>query len=143
MGTYHELNNRHQQEVNEFFDKNGFFAFSNQQFIKGLEKFHLNTTSYAGMLISIDGGGFVLKSKREEMHAMFDRHRQEMRQFQTDEKNLISSIVYELGNHEFCITEDVKEALQTLGIFREYETDERIQKAVSKAIELYNASVIC
>lgn len=136
--TYHELQSKHQKEVNDFLSQNAFFAFSNEGFQAGLAKLHIELSTCSEKLIGIDGGGYVLKDKKDEMHAMFKRQHDELRQFQKDEKAFVESIVHELNNHEFRVTGDETEALIALDIYEDYIKDERTQRAVKKAIKICN-----
>ena len=105
--TYQELEARQQNELNAF--KHIFFAFSNKQFEEGLKR--LDTG-----IFSLGGGGYVLKSHAKDLDALFARHKQELKENRKSRKNLLESLVYQLRNHEFCITYDVTDALESLGL---------------------------
>jgi len=140
--TYIELKNKQQKEADSFFNENAFFAFDTSQFEKGVTQLNLGMDTYASSLINIGCGGYVLKSKMSDMEEMFKRQKAELKNFQKDNTALIEAIVYELGNHEFCITCDTTEALTVLDLFDASQTDTRIQRAVKKAIKIYNDAVI-
>lgn len=108
--TYQELKTRHQNELNAF--EHIFFAFSNMQFEEGLKKLDTDTKS----IFSMGGGGYVLKSHAKDLDALFTRHQQELKEHRKNRKNLLDSLVYELRNHEFCITYNVTDALEALGL---------------------------
>ena len=100
--TYQELEARQQNELNAF--KHIFFAFSNR----------LDTDTKG--IFSLGGGGYVLKSHAKDLDALFARHKQELKENRKSRKNLLESLVYQLRNHEFCITYDVTDALESLGL---------------------------
>jgi len=108
--TYQELNTRHQNELNAF--EHIFFAFSNMQLEEGLKRLDTDTKS----IFSMGGGGYVLKSHAKDLDALFTRHQQELKEHRKNRKNLLDSLVYELRNHEFCITYNVTDALEALGL---------------------------
>ena len=60
---------------------------------------------------------------------MLERHSQERKQRQKDEKFLLESLVYELNNHEYCITCDTTEALESLGLVKEDVNPAILKKA--------------
>ena len=137
--TYRELKDKHQNEYNEFFNQNGFAAFSDNQFFEGIAKLALTKTGYAKHLVHIGAGCFLKKEKHGELVELFRRQREELKQFQSDEKSLIASIVYELGNHEYCITSDETDAVNALDLDM---SDEPTRKAVKTAIKEYNKTAI-
>ena len=108
--TYQELKTRHQNELNAF--EHIFFAFSNKQFEEGLKRLNTDTKG----IFSLGGGGYVLKSHARDLDELFTRHDQELKEHRKNRKNLLESLVYELRNHEFCITYSVTDALESLGL---------------------------
>ena len=108
--TYQELEARQQSELNAF--EHIFFAFSNKQLEEGLKKLDTDTKS----IFSMGGGGYVLKSHAKDLDALFTRHQQELKEHRKSRKNLLESLVYQLRNHEFCITYDTSDALEALGL---------------------------
>tara|TARA_R110002020_G_scaffold86389_1_gene213004 strand:- start:99 stop:491 length:393 start_codon:yes stop_codon:yes gene_type:complete len=108
--TYQELKTRQQNELNAF--DHIFFAFSNKQFEEGLKRLDTDTKG----IFSLGGGCYVLKSHANDLDALFTRHQQELKEHRKSRKNLLESLVYELRNHEFCITYNVTDALESLGL---------------------------
>tara|TARA_R110000824_G_scaffold101570_1_gene241241 strand:- start:452 stop:844 length:393 start_codon:yes stop_codon:yes gene_type:complete len=108
--TYQELKIRQQNELNAF--EHIFFAFSNKQFEEGLKRLDTGTKG----IFSLGGGGYVLKSHAKDLDALFTRHQQELKEHRKNRKNLLEALVYELRNHEFCITCNVTDALEALGL---------------------------
>ena len=124
METYQELKARQAKELNNF--KGIFFAYSNEQLKEGMEKVGL-TMEDTKQIYSLGAGGYILKDRSKEFHAMFERHNKEKKERIKEEKFLFDSLVYELQNHEFCITGDVSEALEALG-YNKKDIDSKILK---------------
>ena len=131
--TYQELKKRQADELNSF--EGIFFAFNDKQFKEGMQKIgHDNIDNLKEKIYSLGAGGYIRKDCSQAFHDMFERHAQERRQRNKDEKFLVESIAYELANHEYCITGDVSDALDALGL-----TMEEVDKAIlKKAIVKHN-----
>lgn len=128
--TYRELREKHQQEVNAF---PFMFAFSDEQFKNGMEKLGLKEDE-TDKIYSIGGGGYILKTSAPAMHDMFDRHRREMEEAMNDDTFAYGAFLYELGNHEFCITYDWEPTLEALGMtVEDVLKDERLNGIFKKA----------
>ena len=118
------------------------FAFSQKQLHEGLAKLGATLDE----VVSIGNGGFVRKADAPAFSEMLIEsalkhdaaiHRSKGR---TDGGYLFEGLVYELGNHEFCITGCPEDALQALGITaKELETDDAIATTLRAAIEHYRA----
>jgi hypothetical protein len=133
--TYTEQKKRHSDEINGF--KGLFFAFSNEQLAEGLQKLGL-TMADTGKIFSIGSGGYILKEQAKAFHDMFARHSEERKQLRNDNKKLIDALVYELANHEYCITYDPAPALESLDL-----TSKTVDPTIlKKAINQYLAGVV-
>jgi hypothetical protein len=131
--SYTELKKRQRNEVNEF--EGIFFAFSKDQFAEGMAKVgYDNLDNLKDKIYSLGAGGYIRKDRGKAFDAMFERHAEERKQRNRDEKFLIESITHELANHEYCITRDVTDALNALGLSRE----ELPQGILKKAIKEHN-----
>ena len=129
LESYSELKARHAKELDEF--KGIFFAFDNKQFKEGMEKIGL-TDKDKTKIYSLGRGGFILKDRSKSFNEMFKRHDEERTQRNKEERFLIESIVYELFNHEYCITGDIVPALDALGL-EEKDIDPKIlREAINK-----------
>lgn len=125
METHLEQKKRHQHEFGSF--DGIFFAFSNEQMKEGIEKHGVNENN---KIVSIGAGAFVLKNRLQEFKDLVARHEQERKQLRKDEKQLVSAIVYELQNHEYCITGDPDDALDALGLDRKTLSPSILKKAI-------------
>ncbi len=129
METYTEQKKRHSDEFGAF--EGMFWAFSTEQFIEGMTKIGLKKED-THEILSIGAGGYMLKSKREDFRSLISRQELERKELKKNEKALIAGIVYELQNHEYCITGDVTDALEALGLTRETVSPEILKKAVKQ-----------
>ena len=136
------MKNTHQSEVNKF-PFIFVFAFSDEEFIRKMSeeikkrKPHCTgITTVKGIakhVVSIGAGGFIFKEDVDAMHELFDRHEQERKLFNKEEKNLVASILYEMENHEYGYTRDPYDTLMALGKTEKAFENERFAKAWKKA----------
>lgn len=80
--------------------------------MEGLKKLDTDTKS----IVSIGGGGYVLKSHMKDLKELFARHKHEAKENRKSRKNMLESLVSELRNHEYMVTYDVSDALDALGL---------------------------
>lgn len=131
LETYQALKARQADELNKF--EGIFFAFSNEQFEEGMVGLGL-TKADTSKIVSIGAGGFILKERVGEFAEMFKRHAKEKKQRKQDEKFLLEMLVYELRNHEYCITYDTTDALNALGLKKEDIDTKLMKQAVALAV---------
>ena len=127
MEIYLQQKKRHHDEFNAF--DGIFFAFSNEQMKEGIEKHGVNENN---RVVNIGAGGFVLKSRLQDFKDLLKRQDTERARLRKDEKELIGAIVYELQNHEYCITGNPNDALDALGLTRDEVSPEILKKAIKK-----------
>jgi len=127
--SYSVLKSRHQKAVDNF--KGIFFAFNNNQFKEGMQKVGLEEKD-TSKIYSLGGGGYILKTRSKDLHTLLDSNRAESKQRNKEEKFLIESIVYELANHEYCITGDVTDALDSLGLNKDELDPSILKKSIIK-----------
>lgn len=131
MNKYTELKAKHQEEVDAFpFG----FAFNQKQFDEMMEKFGL-TLDDTDKIYKIGGGGYIRKTDSEAMNEMFERHEAERKAAMQDDEYLYEMFNYELANHEYCITYDLSDTLDALGLtMDEVNADPRMADALKRAI---------
>jgi hypothetical protein len=135
---YQELKNKHREKVNNF---PMFFAFSEKQFAEGMEKLGLNPDD-TDKIYKIGGGGFIRKSDSKDFGDMLDGFNRDLQELIADDDALHEALVYELGNHEYCITGDPTDALGVLNLSTDdLKKDERLQRILNTAIRDYMDSV--
>ena len=115
---YKAQNARHQQAINDYLHQFAFFAFSDEQFREGLDKLGL-TLEDKGALVTIPGGGFILKDKADGFREILVTAGQERQAALADPESgyqfALDMFLYELANHEYTYTGDESETLAALG----------------------------
>ena len=129
MTTYQELKQRHSKDIDNF--AGIFFAFNQSQFKEGIEKVGL-TLNDTKAIYSLGGGGYIRKDRSKDFEDMLEQHTKERQELKKEGKTLLSALVYELQNHEYCISRDTEPALNALG----FEKDEIDSKLLKKACSL-------
>lgn len=114
---YRELRERQQTEFNKFPIK---YAFSDEQFKRSMEELGLKETDTDKVVNIGIGGGFVRKTDVDDLLKMVKRHESELTEAidndKTGEGFIKEMFLYELGNHEYCLTgkfDDTIEACRT------------------------------
>ncbi len=136
--AYEILRNKQQEEFNKF--PMGF-AFSDEQFKEAMEKLGL-TEKDTDKVVSIGAGGFIRKSDVKsfnEMNNRLDKEKKEAIAADKDGTGFIKDMfLYELGNHEYIITYDLTDTLDSLDLTMEdVEKDPRLQKGLQMARKEY------
>lgn len=136
MNKYMELKNKIQKEVDEF--PIGF-AFSNEQFEKMKEELGVKEDSE---LLSIGAGGFIRKTDKEAFNELFNnkakRIDEAIAEDKTGEGFIKDMFLYELANHEYCITYDLEDTLYALDLtYDEVMNDERLLRGLTLAKNEY------
>lgn len=128
MDKYTALQGKHSKQVNDF--PMGF-AFSNKQFEEAKEKLGVKSNDE---LLSIAGGGFIRKTDKEAYTELFRTLNRESEEAMKDDEYLYQGFLYELANHEFCITCDPTDTLDCFDLTTEdLDNDERISAIFKKA----------
>ena len=111
--TYRQLRDKQEKEFNAF---PCFYAFSNMQFEEGMKKLGVS----AAELYQGPGGMFYRKCDSDKLRAMIASFDKELEDAYEDDDFLYDAFMYELGNHEYCITLDPEDTCEALG----YSVDE-------------------
>lgn len=138
MNAYQQLKDRHQKEFNTF--PLGA-AFSKEQFEKMMQGWDL-TVNDTDKICSIGYGCFIRKNDKErflEMNARFKKEMQDaMAADKTGDGFICDMFLYELANHEYCITYDYEETFDALGLTDEQiNADKRLLHGLEKARKKY------
>lgn len=142
MSKYLKLKNNNQKQFNEFANKYIYwiFAFSSKEFDDELKKHGLTKDG----IISIGAGGFIKKEHKELYLKEINRldNDDAFKQVKDDDVEVKKAFMYELANHEYCITYNVGDALDALGItVEEIKKDPRLKKLLKEAINEYMQEV--
>lgn len=120
MNKYREMKNRHQKEVNEF---PMFFAFNEEQFAEGMRKLGLEPEDTDKIYKLGNSGGFYRKTDGKALVDMFNRHEKEKAQAIAEDTTgkgfIFDMFLYELANHEYCITYEYEDTFDAVGLTRE------------------------
>ena len=135
---YQILKDRQQKEFNAF--PMGA-AFSQQQFTEMMAKWDLLPTD-TDEILHIGGGCYIRKTDREAFHKLvdrLDREKQEAIAADTTGDGIIKDMfLYELANHEYCITYDLEDTLNAVGLtVDEINADKRLLRGLEKALSQY------
>ena len=139
MNKYAELKNNLQKE----FDAFPFgFAFSNEQFEKMKEELEVKENSE---LISIGAGGFIRKTDEKALDELINGKEKRMKEAiasdPTGEGFIKDMFLYELANHEYCITYDLRDTLEALDLtINEIMEDPRLKLGLELAKNEYLAT---
>lgn len=139
MNKYVELKNKLQKEFDEFpFG----FAFSNEQFEKMKEELGVKDNSE---LISIGAGGFIRKTDEKALDELINGKEKRMKEAIAEDKTgegfIKDMFLYELANHEYCITYELDDTLYALDLtLEEIEKDPRLKLGLQLAKNEYLAS---
>ena len=128
--NYKELRDLNSKEFNAF---PMIFAYSDKQLKKGKKELGVKDNKD---LLSIGGGGIIRKSDKEAYAKLTDELFTRERDFLKDKDNLLEALIYELGNHEYCITGDKTDALLSLSLDIKTMTDEQVG-VLKQAIKIY------
>lgn len=134
MSRYSTLVERHRKEVNEF---PIMFAFSKKQFEEGMKKWGL-TPEDKDKIYSIGAGGFIRKTDAKAFNEMFKRQEEELRaEIDNDLTGggfIYEMFLYELSNHEYIITMEVDDTLNSLGLtYEEVKASETLSRGLKLA----------
>ena len=132
MNKYMELKSNHERLINDF--PRGF-AFSDKQFEEAKEKLKVKDNSE---LVSLGAGGFIRKTDSKTFGDLFTTMVKEDKEAMKDDEYVFQGFLYELGNHEYCITGDPESTLDCFGLtIEEVNTDIRLLTIFKKARKEY------
>lgn len=130
MNAYKQLKDKHQNEMDAF--PLGA-AFSKEQFEKMMQGWGL-TVNDVDKICSLGCGCFIRKSDKERFLEMSARFKKEMQDAIAADKTgdgfIYEMFLYELANHEYCITYDYEETFDTLSLTE--KTSKRGQAVVTR-----------
>ena len=93
-------------------------------------------------ILSIGAGGYIKKCDRQKFIQMIHNHDKELKESiksdLTGEGFIKDMFLYELANHEYCLTNDLTETLEVLGLTNEeINNSKSLKNGLNKAIEEY------
>lgn len=116
-----------------------FFAFDNSAFERGKEKLGVKDNSE---LLSIGAGGFIRKADRQDFQSVLGSDKKALKTFLKEPDQFLDALIYELNNHEYCVTCDPTDALEALNLDESKFTKKQAElftqaKATSMACYVY------
>lgn len=136
MIKYLELHKKNQELFNEFANNHLFWiiAFSESKLIEELKKHDLKPED----VTSIGGGGFIRKSDVKLYNDLYKKMANVINEIKDNKKDLKDAFIYELGNHEYCITYDLDDTLDALNLTRkDLQNDPEMALLMNDAILEY------
>lgn len=127
--TYKEFKKEKQEKFDNFEGK--IFAFSKTQLEKGMKRLNAEPKDFYNM----GCGMFILKSRIKEFEKMMDDFDNELKEKLHQDYNFCyDAFKYELSNHEYNITYELNDTLNSLDLaYEEVMNNEIIKKALENA----------
>jgi len=140
MESYTQLKKRHEKEFSEL--KGVFFAFSTEQFFRGIKSIGLDPKDYdKDYLVRFAMGSYCLASTYPQLQELVDKHEKEMNLLKNDPERFVKALVYELQNHEYCYSYETDDSLEVFGLTNETVDPELLARAIEiceKNYDLHN-----
>lgn len=115
-----------------------FFAYSRELLQEQMETKGITSVDE---IISIGAGGYIKKDDLNSLVEMVKRHVNEDTEAKKDPEFAYQMFLYELGNHEYCITYDLTDTLDACGVTEEeLENDPVLSEAMTRARKDYLAN---
>jgi hypothetical protein len=111
MNRYYDFKQEHQKKIDNF---PLLFAFNQKQFGEGCAR--LGVKDPQKELYSIGAGGYVRKTDSKALNDLLTGLDAAITEAMEDPAFAYDAILYELENHEYCITGDPSPALDVLGL---------------------------
>lgn len=139
MNKYAEMKNRHQERINAL---PLMFAFSQKQFKEGMERWGLTENDTDKIYKLGSTGGFYQRKDSTLIFSTFEQNEKEMTEAiraDPDGTGFIRDMfLYELANHEYCITYDLEPTLAALNLSEDdVLNDERLMNGLKLAVAEY------
>ena len=136
MCKYLELKKANQKMFDEFAKDKIYWiiAFSDSEVERLLKLNNLKRDE----IVSIGGGGVIKKEDVKAFHELYNNMHNEIEMIKNDPDELKKAFIYELANHEYCISYDIDDTLNALGITRKnLQDDINMALIMNDAIKTY------
>ena len=138
---YLELKERQQEQFDKF---PMFFAFSKEQLEEGKQKLGVKDNKEISRFCS---GGFIRKSDTQAFTDMLRKQDVELKKAikndETGEGFIYDMFLYELANHEYCITYEINDTLDAVNLtLDEVKSNKALQNGLELAKKNYIESII-
>lgn len=135
LETYNQLKSRQTKELNQL---PLAFAFNGEQLQQALIKLGARSKKDVTSI----GGAIVHRFDVDFIYTTYFRHDKELEEAKKDDKFLYDMVYYELGNHEYCITNDFEDTFRACDIEEDKLTNHQrtiIGKARTQHLSDYEA----
>ena len=118
---YRELRKTQQKRVDSILNQYAFFAFSDEQFREGLQRFGLSTDpDDLKKIVRFFGGGYILKDHAGELRQALTKNHEELHEALHSGADFAhDAFLTELYDHEYSYTGDPTDAVEALGLTME------------------------
>ena len=135
MNKYAEMKKRHQERVNAL---PLMFAFSQKQFKEGMERWGLTENDTDKIYKLGSTSGFYQRKDSTLIFSTFEQNEDEMTEAILADQDgtgfIRDMFLYELANHEYCITYDLEPTLEALNLSEDdVLNDERLLNGLKLA----------
>ena len=133
---YYEIKQKNQKKYDDFINNYGFVAFDNGQFEDGKNKLNVKDNKE---LVRVYAGLFLLKEKVDALNGLMVKLDKELKEKLLNDKVLLKdAFIYELANHEYCITYDIDDAIDALPFtLQEIKENELLKNTLLEAEKQY------
>lgn len=138
MNKYKELKDKQQKEIDAFpFG----VCFSEKQYEEMMTKWNLSVDD-TDKICAVGGGCYIRKTDKDAFLNMLKRFEEEkqaaINEDSTGNGFIYDMFLYELDNHEYCITYDLTETFDALNVTQEIiDKDKRFARGLKKAVKDY------
>ena len=139
MNKYVEMKKRHEERINAL---PLMFAFSDKQFKEGMERWGLTENDTDKIYKLGSTGGFYQRKDSTLIFSTFEQNENEMNEAikaDPDGTGFIKDMfLYELANHEYCITHDLEPTLAALNLTEDdIQSSEALMNGLKIAVSEY------
>lgn len=138
MNKYKELKDKQQKEIDAFpFG----VCFSEKQYEEMMTKWNLSVDD-TDKICAVGGGCYIRKTDKDAFLDMLKRFEEEKQAAINEDSTgygfIYDMFLFELGNHEYCITYDLTETFDALNVTQEtIDKDKRFVRGLKKAVKDY------
>jgi len=128
MNKYYEYKKNKENGVSNFAGL--FWAFNQEQLKEGIKKVGATKDN---KIVSIGAGGYILKSRIADFEKLMKDLKTGLKTKLKTKSFFYDAMYYELCNHEYCITMNPEEALETLTIDEKWIEKNKLTEEYKKA----------
>ena len=137
--SYKEFKESNSKELDEFINKNCFWAFSKKQFEEKLNELNMTHEEFESNYQDFIGGGFIRRDKVEEYNTITKRMKENMHNMIFKNPEFAkSAFMYQMNNYECFISDDYDRVKGALGLTnKDINSNPALLKAWNSAREEY------